>query len=193
MQAAIIGLLFTVLVIALVLGYIMYRLSNTPKISDLNKVIDDVNALGETITDQLLQNSENVEENKASNESLRDLYDDLLKKSNDNATKITSYASSNLSLKDSVEGNTGSISTIQTDLMDNYAKTTELGDYAKTTELGGYMDSHTFDGLSLGDGPLSFGDSRLLVSEEGALTFCGTAEDTSCASVALNEPSGTPP
>lgn len=168
-----IGLLFTVLLIALVLGYIMFRLANTPTISDLNKVIDDVNALGDTVTDRLLTNSEKVEANKASNDTLQGLYDDLLAKSNSNSTAIALHSSSNNTLLGHVNTNTQNIRTL-TDLSQDYLTDDSL--YVKTDDL----DNHVFEnGVALG------GTAKISF-DNGELKFCSGGEDAqTCSGVSL--------
>lgn len=179
MQAAMIGLLFTVLLIALVLGYIMFRLSNTPTISDMNKVIDDVNALGDTVTDRILSNTEDVEANKASNENLRGLYDDLLAKSNSNATGIALESSSNQLLLSNVNANTSNIG-ILTDMSTNYLTEDSLADYVKTTEFDDYMGSYVFSG------GVPLGGSATLSLDDNKLRFC--SDETTCSDVQLQTP-----
>ena len=172
-----IGILFTVLLIALVLGYIMFRLSNTPTISDLNKVIDDVNALGDTVTDRLLTNSEKVEANKVSNETLQGLYDGLLAKSNSNVTDIALNSSSNNTLLGHMTTNTSNIRILTEDLTDNYVL---------TTALDGHMNDHVFaNGLALSE-------TAKIAFEDGQLKFCSGGEDSqTCSGVSLQQASAS--
>lgn len=159
MQAAIIGLLFTVLVIALVLGYVMFRLSETPKISDVNDVIASVNELAEAINQSITKNSEDVETNKASNEDLRTLYDSLLIKANKNANDIASYSGSNLTLAQTASDNTENIDVILDDLT-GYVTTSDLEETVSALgEAWGEV-------LQFNDG------EHLKIDDDGKLVFC---------------------
>lgn len=148
-------MLFTVLILALILGYIMYKMSQTATIADLNQVIDDVNALGETVTSALGKTVEEVEANKTSNDVLRDLYDELLVKSNSNANSISNNSASNVILKGAVDKSIGDINDITQSLANyvtpayltanNYAVSETGNPFIKTNALdqavedAGYM------------------------------------------------------
>lgn len=174
MQAALIGILFTVLIIALVLGYVMFRLSDTPKISDLNRVIDDLNNLGSTVEESILKNKEAIEGNTTSNEELKTLYDDLLVKSNKNANDISVNAASNVALDSAVQNNLDNIETIQDELMNDYVPTAGLADL---------MDGHAFHGINLS------GDASILV-HQGTLKFCAAkADESTCSPIVLGSSS----
>lgn len=118
-------MLFTVLVIALVLGYVMFRLSDTPKFSDVDKVIDSVNALAETITESIVKNSGDVAINKASNEDLKTLYDEMLLKVSKNENDIEGKIAPTEALAATVSENTNSIGEILGGLK-SYVTTTDL-------------------------------------------------------------------
>lgn len=141
-----IAMLFTVLVLALILGYVMYKISQTATITDLNQVIDDVNALGETVTGAIGRTVEEVEANKTSNDVLRGLYDGLLVKSNTNENGISNNSASNVIMKGAVDKNIGDIETI-TDSLSNYVTPAYLAANNYTvSEIGNpYIKTNALD------------------------------------------------
>eukprot|EP00873_Tetraselmis_striata_P026957 jgi/Tetstr1/447221/TSEL_034658.t1 len=171
MQAAMIAMLFTVLVLALVLGYVVYRVSQAATVSDLNQVIDDVNSLGETVTGAIEKTVDEVEANKTSSEALRDLYDDLLRDSTSNANAISNNSASNVIIQGAVDRNIDDIAEV----------TRNLGDFVTPAYLtaNNYVVSEpgnpfiTTDALD--EAVEGLGYMKMDAGEEGAATVSSLA------------------
>ena len=156
--------------IALVLGYVMFRLSNTPTISDVDEVIDSINKLAETITTSIVSNSSRVETTEKAADDLKTLYTDLLVKTNKNETDIGNNSTLDGTLKRTVDANTGNIQTIQDELslITDYVSTNQLDDTIENTllSIGAAMDSI-----------LNFKNSEYLQADGEDLKFCLGEDD----------------
>jgi hypothetical protein len=140
-----IAMLFTVLLMSVVLGFVMFKLSQTATVTDLNRVIDDVNALGETVTGAIGKTVEELVANKTSNDVLRGLYDELLVQSSANTNDISNNSTSNVILQSAVNKSVGDIHDITQSLAiyvtpayltaNNYAVSETGNPYIKTNAL----------------------------------------------------------
>jgi hypothetical protein len=142
MQIFLIAILFVILVIALTLGFVIYRISLSATVKDVDRIVDDVNKLQTDLKKSIAKNTSGVLAVTASNNQLKN---DYIKLSSSNLVLFTDMGvvksnTSNLSLVTS--SNSSNISRLQTSL---------TNDYMTTTALNTNLNSRDFSFLHLDD------------------------------------------
>ena len=161
MQIFLIAILFVILVIALTLGFVIYRISLSATVKDVDGIVDDVNKLQTDLKKSIAKNASGVLAVTASNNQLKNEY---IKLSSSNLVLFTDMGvvkanTSNLSVATS--NNNSNISSLQTSL---------TNDYMTTTALNTNLNSRDFSFLHLDDSN-STTISYLKVSDNN-LQFC---------------------
>jgi hypothetical protein len=151
MESVLLALLFTLLVMALVLGYIMYQLSKMVKVEELNTVIEDVNLLGDRVSKALKESVDAIADNKKQIETANKLYTELLGKNNVHANQIANNASAQSNLSVLVNNNKTNIQTLTESLngfvtpeylqANSYAVNNPQDPYIVSSTIGDKLDS----------------------------------------------------
>jgi uncharacterized membrane-anchored protein YhcB (DUF1043 family) len=151
MQLVLIAMLFVILAIALTLGFVIYRLSNTATIKDFDRIVDDVNNLQTELKNADAQLKKDYVKLNIANSNL---YVDL---------SVVKRSNSNLS--ESSFSNSSNISRLQSKL---------ATDYLTTTALNSNLSKHDFSFLHLDD---SLTDKMSYLKVSGSnLQFCTAPE-----------------
>jgi hypothetical protein len=116
MDSVLLALLFTLLVMALVLGYIMYQLSKLVQVDELNTVIEDVNLLGDRVSKALKESVDAIKDNEKQIETANKLYTELLGKNNVHTNQIANNMSAHSNLSTLVNNNKTNIQTLSQSL-----------------------------------------------------------------------------
>lgn len=183
MQFVLIAILFVILVIALTLGFVIYRISRSATIKDVDGIVDQVNTLQEDLHKAIAKNKSGILSIASSNNQLRNDYINL---NTSNLRMFTDLGvvkstASNLSL--ATFSNNSNISTLQSSLSANYLTTTALNTSLNQRDFSYlHLDDSDQDNISY----LKIGDGKKLQFCTANITERGKATRVeSCSNVNL--------
>ncbi len=176
MQVFMIAILFVILVMALTLGFVIYRISVSATVKDVDRIVDDVNTLQTDLKKEIAKNKSGVLAVKESNEKLNKEYINLSSSNSVFDTDLGVVKASTCNLSLATHSNNSNISSLQKSLAENYLRTDALNSSLSTRE---------FSFLHLDD-PISDNLSYLKVSNN-KLKFCTASVSDKTSTVRASE------
>lgn len=187
MQVFMIAILFVILVMALTLGFVIYRISVSATVKDVDRIVDDVNTLQTDLKKEIAKNKSGVLAVTASNEKLNKEYIQLSSSNSVLFTDLGVVKASTCNLSLATRSNNSNISSLQTSLTDNYMSTNALNSSLNTRD---FSFLHLNDSISDKMSYLKVSNNKLQFCTASESDRMGTARTSeSCSNIMVANPS----